>query len=129
MYVEFSEKSIMLCKASLFGDEEVYDSIKNADTPQECKRLGRRVRNFDNKVWMRNVCEIARAVIISKFSQVPGLKKLLKSTGSKLIAEAAPNDFLWGIGLSSTDPNINIPSKWKGINLLGWALMEARNMI
>ena len=52
--------------------------------------------------------------------------KLLK-TGDCFIAEASPQDYLWGIGMYENDRNINIPSEWKGVNILGWALMTIRD--
>ena len=43
-----------------------------------------------------------------------------------LIVESAPNDSIWGIGLHIKNNDIYDPMKWKGSNVLGWALMEAR---
>ena len=43
------------------------------------------------------------------------------------IVEAAPNDKIWGVGMDKTNENISIPALWKGTNILGWALMEARD--
>ena len=42
------------------------------------------------------------------------------------MVEASPVDKIWGIGMAKTDENINNPSRWKGENLLGFALMEVR---
>ena len=47
--------------------------------------------------------------------------------GEDYIVEAAPNDKIWGVGMDKTDANISIPALWKGTNILGWALMEARD--
>lgn len=43
------------------------------------------------------------------------------------IVEAALNDKIWGVGMDKTNENISIPALWKGTNILGWALMEARD--
>lgn len=38
-------------------------------------------------------------------------------------------DKIWGIGLSMDDPDRFDPSKWKGQNLLGYALMMVRDKL
>jgi predicted NAD-dependent protein-ADP-ribosyltransferase YbiA (DUF1768 family) len=45
---------------------------------------------------------------------------------TEILVEASPDDKIWGIGLSFNDPNIEDPNCWRGLNLLGFALMEAR---
>ena len=127
--IEFSEKAIMLCKASLMGDKETFASVAAAQTPAEAKRLGRLVEPWDEDRWQLHVCHIARHVAIAKFEGVPGLRERLLATGERLIAEAAPNDRVWGIGLGRKDPHARCPWKWKGSNVLGWALMQARERL
>ncbi len=124
--VEFSEKAIMLCKASLFHDLKIFNQIIKADTPMKTKKLGRKCK-FDQKIWNNYVCSIAKYVVYQKILSVPGLKQILLDTGDEIIAEAAPRDRIWGIGLEKNNTNCNFPSKWKGCNILGWALMEARD--
>ena len=34
---------------------------------------------------------------------------------------------LWGIGLAGDDERASSPSRWKGLNLLGFALMDVRD--
>mgnify|MGYP006105085405 FL=1 len=43
--------------------------------------------------------------------------------------EASPVDTIWGIGMASDNVNIENPSKWEGENLLGYALMEVRDLL
>ena len=121
-----SEQAIMLCKASLMNDEVTYTKLIYCKTPQLCKRLGREVRDFDQELWDNHICKIAKKIIISKFLSSEELIKLLLSTRNTLIVEAAPNDCIWGIGLHIKNTNINDPTKWRGSNVLGWSLMEAR---
>merc|ERR1712048_873984 len=56
----------------------------------------------------------------------PQLSELLLSTGRSIIAEAAPNDPIWGIGLALKDTRAKDPKHWCGRNVLGHALMRAR---
>lgn len=127
--IAFAEKAIMLCKASLMGDEATYARIEAAESPSEAKRLGRAVVPWNEGRWQGRVCEIARYVIEAKFTQVEGLDAKLLATGDRLIAEAAPRDKMWGIGLGANSEDALRPSAWKGANILGWALMMARDTL
>jgi len=124
--IDFSEKAIMLCKASLMGDQETFNKILSAKTPADAKKLGRKISPFDDNLWKNNVCQIAKTIVTCKFASVQGLADELLSTGDALIAEATTNDKFWGIGLNTQDPDVAYPEKWQGNNILGWALMEAR---
>ncbi|MNU07999.1 hypothetical protein D3C72_2538620 [compost metagenome] len=44
-----------------------------------------------------------------------------------MLVEASPVDAIWGIGLAATDAAAQDPRTWKGLNLLGYALMAARD--
>lgn len=126
LWCSFSEKAIMAVKAALMGDLEIFHEIDEAADPKECKNLGRGVRNFDEGLWQKHLEEVAFEVVRQKFDSEKTLRELLLSTGDKILAEAAPNDTIWGIGLPSTDPRSHDPSQWCGRNILGYALMRAR---
>ncbi|CAE8722343.1 unnamed protein product [Polarella glacialis] len=129
VWCEFSEKAIMACKAALMGDQELLQSICASQEPKDCKALGRGVRNFDQELWDRHLEEIAVEVVFQKFSSSKELRQVLLSTGHKILAEAAPNDAIWGIGLGSQDVRCQDPTAWLGRNVLGFALMEARQRL
>ena len=67
--------------------------------------------------------------LVAKFTQNPELKRALLDTGNAVLAEAAVNDKIWGIGLSMSDPKRLDPSEWKGQNLMGYALMLVREKL
>lgn len=124
-----SEHAMMFEKALLFNDLEILDEITKAKTPAEVKALGRKVKNFDPKVWDSQKVKIVTNVLLKKFTQNETLKLILLSTGDKVLVEASPLDSIWGIGLAADNPRLLTPLMWPGENLLGFCLMEVRNRI
>ena len=129
--VDFSsmEQYMMYKKAVCFGDKDMANKILATDDVAYIKELGRKVSGFDNHVWngMRQI--IVYEGLVAKFTQNPELKKSLLDTGNAVLAEAAVNDKIWGIGLSMSDPKRLDPSEWKGQNLMGYALMLVREKL
>ncbi len=124
-----AEHWMMAGKARLFKDEEMLQAILAADNPGKAKKLGRKVRNFNDKVWKANCFELVTQGNVHKFSQNEEMKTYLLNTQKRILVEASPYDRIWGIGLAANTPNINNPYNWKGSNLLGFALMEARDRL
>ncbi len=124
-----AEQYMMAQKALLFGDTEIYRQIMKSSHPKQYKELGRKISGFKEELWKENRLKIVIEGNIAKFSQNPELKEFLKATGNRVLAEASPYDRIWGIGMAKDDPNIENPLMWKGMNLLGFALMEAREKI
>uniref|UniRef100_A0A6U3R5Z0 RanBP2-type domain-containing protein n=1 Tax=Ditylum brightwellii TaxID=49249 RepID=A0A6U3R5Z0_9STRA len=123
----FAEKAIMACKASLFGDWASFDKILYCQDSREAKKLGRGVKQFNQDTWNRTVCPITRDVVAAKAAGLPALRTELAGTGDALIAEATNGDHVWGINLDASNPDVSYPGRWRGSNILGWALMEARD--
>lgn len=120
---------MMAEKARLFEDEETLSKILNCNSPAEAKKLGRQVRNFDDKMWKAHRYEIVKRGNIYKFSQNEDLKTFLLKTENRVLVEASPYDRIWGIGLSKNSDKANYPEQWRGLNLLGFVLMEVRDEI
>lgn len=129
--VEYStaEQYMMAQKALLFGDNEVYKEIMNARHPKQFKALGRKISGFNEDIWNRNKSDIVIKGNLAKFSQNPQLKDFLLCTNSRILVEASPYDKIWGIGLSADDHGCENPELWNGENLLGFCLMEVRDML
>jgi hypothetical protein len=124
-----AEHYMMAEKARLFGDEEVRQKILATDNPAVAKNLGREVRGFDEARWVEARYGIVVAGNLAKFGQDAELKGYLLSTGNKVLVEAAPRDTIWGIGLGAENPLARDPRQWRGLNLLGFALMEVRERL
>jgi ribA/ribD-fused uncharacterized protein len=121
-----AEHLMMYRKAMLFGDAATAERILEVRHPGEAKALGRTVRGFDEAVWERARFEIVVAASLAKFSQNSTLRSFLLSTKDRVLVEASPRDSIWGIGLAESNPASRSPDQWRGLNLLGFALMRAR---
>ena len=119
----------MYQKALLFNDTEIAVKIIRTDDAYEVKQLGRLVSGYNDHIWS-GVRQIAvYEGLAAKFTQNEELKQMLLSTGDAVLAECAVKDRVCGIGLSMTDPERFDIGKWKGQNLLGYALMKVREML
>ena len=124
-----AEQYMMAEKARLFGDEENLQKIIEAKTPQTMKALGRKVKGYNAETWDAHKFEIVVRGNIAKFSQNEDLKSFLLGTADKVLVEASPYDQVWGIGMKATETGVKDPSQWKGTNLLGFALMQVRDLL
>lgn len=121
-----SEQYFMKKKQERFdvSNEELANKIMNSKNPKEIKKLGRQVKNFDEEIWNKERYDIMKDALKLKFSQEE-LKNKLVSTGNAILVEASPTDRIWGIGMNESQVN-STHTNWKGLNLLGRALMEIR---
>ncbi|MCW8877006.1 MAG: NADAR family protein [Kangiellaceae bacterium] len=129
-----AEHFMMAEKARLFKDKsqtnlELINRIIEASHPQKAKKLGRQVEGFTNEEWNRRRFEIVVTGNLAKFSQNEQLREFLLSTGKRVLVEASPVDKVWGIGLAEDHQDASNPFKWKGMNLLGFVLMEVRSRL
>ena len=121
-----AEHFMMAEKARLFDDEEVLDKIIKANHPGAAKKFGRQVRGFDEGRWTQARFDIVVRANTEKFSQNEILRDFLCATKQRVLVEASPVDRVWGIGLAADDDRAQHPHQWRGLNLLGFALMEVR---
>jgi ribA/ribD-fused uncharacterized protein len=138
-----SEQYMMWRKARIFGDKEMAKNILSVATNKDLdlsdkewskkmmaiKKMGRQVSNFDQDIWNKKRQGVMYKGLMLKFSQHKPSKRALLKTGDRLIAEAAPRDRIWGIGMSASNPLAQDPKNWKGQNLLGKTLMEVRSAL
>ena len=120
------EQYMMFQKALTFGDLEIADKIMASRDLPEIKKLGRSVAHYNDVLWKTIRVQIMRRGIRAKFQQNPELLYNLLRTGSSLLAECAPRDLVWGIGMDIEDARSGDPKEWKGRNLLGRTLMRVR---
>lgn len=124
-----AEQYMMYHKAMLFGDEEIAKEVLQEQNPREHKKLGRRIKNFNQDLWNESKEYIVYKGNKLKFTQDPMLMDQIKKHRNKIFVEAAPNDRIWGIGLHWDNDDCLDESKWEGENLLGKALNKVQNFI
>ena len=124
-----AEQYMMAEKARIFGDDDTWQQIMASYDPMTIKKLGRKVRNFNAYVWKKNCQQIVKRGNLAKFSQNQKLLEYLLGTGDKILVEASPKDTIWGIGLAEDASEASNPRLWQGENLLGFTLMEVRDML
>lgn len=124
-----AEHFMMAGKAVLFRDEEMLARILDAASPAAAKKFGRQVRGFDERVWRAHRADLVARGSELKFAQHAELRAFLLATGDRVIVEASPRDAIWGIGMGEKNPAAREPTRWRGLNLLGFALMRARDAL
>lgn len=134
-----TEQYFMYQKAKLFGDKLISAKILqlnlgNGVHPKQYKDLGRKVQNYNDEMWNRVRFNMMLKGLHLKFSQNERLKKMLLDTGDKILVEASPFDSVWGIkkGVRTkqgVETNWKKVHSWNGQNLLGFALMELRDIL
>uniref|UniRef100_UPI00262E60D4 NADAR family protein n=1 Tax=uncultured Anaerovibrio sp. TaxID=361586 RepID=UPI00262E60D4 len=123
------EQYMMYRKAICFHDGEIASKILASDDVAEIKNLGRQVSGYDDCVWSGIRQIVVYEGLLAKFSQNKDLNDRLLGTGEAILAECAVKDRIWGIGLSMNDSARLDIGKWKGQNLLGYALMMVREKL
>jgi len=121
-----AEHYMMWSKARLFEDGARAAEVLEAPSPAAAKRIGRSVSKFDEGVWKRHRFDIVSRASAAKFGQHAQLGAFLLGTKDRVLVEASPRDRIWGIGLAADDERAENPLLWRGLNLLGFALMQAR---
>jgi ribA/ribD-fused uncharacterized protein len=124
-----AEHYMMWRKAMLFDDHATAEEILGVGHPRQAKELGRGVVGFDQCRWDAHRYEIVVAGGVAKFGQHPDLRRFLPATKDRVLVEASPLDCVWGIGLTADDPRAEDPARWRGLNLLGFALARARSIL
>jgi len=117
---------MMYHKGIVFGDLETANEILQATSPNHVRTLGRQVSGFDQDIWDLRRYDVVLEGNKARFRSSASMKKKLMATGDKILVEASPFDKIWGVGFGKADAFEN-RGQW-GLNLLGQALMDVRDM-
>lgn len=124
-----AEQYIMYKKCVLFGDQISADAILATDDTSVQQKIGRKAKGYNEDVWAGMRQLIAVRGLLAKFSQNEDLKQKLLETGDAWLVECAHSDTIWACGIRLNEDERFDTSKWRGQNLLGFALMEARSIL
>ena len=91
-YYNCAEQYMMAEKARIFGDEEIHQQILAEYSQMAVKKLGRKVRDYDDEVWKEKRFDVVVKGNIAKFSHNEKPLDFLLSTDDKILVEASPKD-------------------------------------
>ena len=123
------EQYFMWKKAITFNDDVIAKMILLAQSPQQARSLGRKVRGYDDVVWAGIREQVMEEGSLLKYRQNPELRSLLTAQEyiGKHYVEANPYDTIWSVGVDkekAIDPN-----NWRGQNKLGHTLDKVRQIL
>lgn len=105
-------------QAQKFAGTSFADLIRQAPTPREAAKLGRRRSLPLRHDWEVIKDQVMLAGILCKFETHADIRAVLLATGEELLAENAPRDYYWGCGADGS-----------GQNKLGQVLMTVRTLL
>lgn len=125
-----SEQLFMWLKAKFFGDDSTANKIYLTTNPEEARKLGREVKNYDDTIWNTVRVDYMRKAVFSKFIQNKEFRTQLidPKYDNKVFVEASPYDKIWGIGYSENDLLYSYKDTW-GRNELGKILTDIRTKL
>ncbi len=123
------EQYIMYRKCMIFGDEESAKEILSTDDTATQQAIGRKSTGYIDSVWAGMRQMIVLRGLIAKFNQNEDLKQKLLNTGDAYLVECAGSDKVWACGIRLNDEQRFDTASWHGSNILGFALMEVREML
>ncbi len=121
-----TEQWYMYKKAKYFQDQDTAQKILSCENPYQQKKLGRTVKHFNRRQWLKVAPNIMHQGNLAKYSQNPSLKKKLLNTKETILAESSGYDKIWGTGCFPNHKDAKVMTKWPGKNLLGNILMLVR---
>ena len=125
-----AEQFMMLGKAVVFEDFDVAHAIMRTQNPSEQKKLGRKVRGYDDDVWIGHGYGVVLLGNLLKFTQCKEVGDYIaQHPDVELFVEASPYDKKWGIGLGMNDDRRFDFNEWDGENLLGQVITDVRNFL
>lgn len=124
-----NEQYIMYQKCRIFGDDVSAEAVLQTNDVDKQQQIGRNASGYNDNVWAGMRQLVAVKGLYAKFSQNDNLKQILLATGEAYLVECAVGDTTWACGISLYDKDRFDSSKWRGQNILGFALMEVRNKL
>lgn len=129
MHFTSVEQYIMYRKCMAFNDEKSAAAVMATNDTAEQQEIGHNVSGYIANVWAGMRQMVVFRALLAKFSQNEELKKKLLNTGDAYLVECAHSDQIWACGIRLDSEQRLDAKNWKGTNILGFALMEVREMM
>ena len=129
MHFSSVEQYIMYRKCMIFGDETSAKAVLATEDTAAQQAIGRKAAGYIGSVWAGMRQMVVLRGLMAKFSQNEDLKQKLLDTGDAYFVECAGSDKIWACGIRLNDDKRFDASNWTGDNILGFALMEVREML
>ena len=124
-----AEQYLMYRKCIIFGDEETAQKVMKTDDPASQQAIGRKAKGYVHNVWAGMRQMVAFKALLAKFSQNKDLRQKLLDTGDAFLVECAASDKVWACGLRLNDEKRFDTANWTGQNILGFTLMQVRDLL
>lgn len=120
---------MMFAKARIFGDQESMERIASCKRPADAQRLGRKVTPYADEPWAAQRYFHVFRCNVAKFEQHAAPRRVPARDGRSRARRSVPRDRIWGIGLAEDHVDATDPERWRGLNLLGFVLMDVRDTL
>jgi ribA/ribD-fused uncharacterized protein len=124
-----AEQYMMARKARLFDDDAALQKIMDESDVARIKTLGHGIEGFESEVWDDHKIDIVYRANLLKFRQNAEKARVLLATGDRILVEVNPHDTIYACGLARKDERTGDPSAWLGDNILGFVLMDVREVL
>lgn len=112
-----AEQAFQHVKAMRSGDLNKAESISNAETALDAKRIGNQILVSD--AWLDSRDEVMREILESKIKQCEEFREALGKIKKTNILAEATWDTYWGTGLNNVGTIHTVMQRWPGQNKLG----------
>ena len=129
MHFTSVEQYIMYRKCMVFGDKTSAAAVLATDDTAKQQAIGRNASGFIGSVWAGMRQMVVFRGLMAKFTQNEDLKKKLLDTEDAYLVECAGSDKIWACGIRLSDDRRFDAANWTGDNILGFALMEVREIL
>ena len=129
MHFSSVEQYIMYRKCMIFGDETSAKAVLATEDTASQQAIGRKAAGYIGSVWAGLRQMVVLRGLMAKFSQNEDLKQKLLDTRDAYLVECAGSDKVWACGIRLNDDKRFDAANWTGDNILGFALMEVREML
>ena len=123
------EQYISYMKCILFGDKDSALSVLGTQRETRQREIAMGSEAFLETVWKGERQIIVIYGLLAQFRQNPEIRDLLLSTGDAYLVSCSHMDVIYSCGYRIDEERRLDAAKWRGRNVLGFALMAVRDIL